>query len=164
MVPCLSGGEGADSSEVIIAVVERTLAAMGTVVVVSAAAGADGPGEAMAQAGQVVEAGEDVLVLGVAGVKETEEAKETRDDEVLLGAGGKVDAIGARGAGEAIEVGDTVEARYVLRAVELIEYMEVGEVGGAVGDVKVGGIAAARATNSNMATVSAAEILAKIQL
>jgi len=121
--------------------------------------------------------------LGVAGVEESGKA------EVLVGAVEEVEAVGARGAGEAIEVGDAVEAGDiaragkvvrgageaievgdaveagdVARAVELIEYMEAGEVGGAVGEVKVVGIAAAGARNSNMATASAAEILAEIQL
>ena len=58
MVPCLATGEGAEGSVVIIAVVEGTLAAMGIVVVVSAAAGAKGAGEARAEAEEVVEAGE----------------------------------------------------------------------------------------------------------
>ena len=81
--------------------------------------------------------------MGVAGVEETGEA------EVLVGAVGEVEAVVARGTGEAIEVGDAVEA---------------GDVGGAVGEVKVVGIAAAGARNSNMATTSAAEILAEIEL
>jgi len=58
MVPCLAAGEGAEASVVIIAVVEATLAAMGIVVVVSAAAGAKRAGEARAEAGNVVEAAE----------------------------------------------------------------------------------------------------------
>jgi len=45
---------------------------------------------------------------------------------------GEIEAVGARGAGEAFEVGDTVEVR---------------DVGGAVGEVKVVGIAAAEARN-----------------
>jgi hypothetical protein len=45
MVPCLAAGEGAEGSVVIFTVVEGTLAAMGIVVVVSAAAGAKGAGE-----------------------------------------------------------------------------------------------------------------------
>jgi hypothetical protein len=100
--------------------------------------------------------------LGVAGVEETEGAEETREAEeigeaeVLVGAMGEVKAVGARGAGEAIEVGDAVEAGDVARAVGLIEYMEAGEV-------KVVGIAAAGARNSNMATASAAEIFEVIQ-
>jgi len=72
---------------------------------------------------------------------------------------GEVEAVVARGAGEAIEVGDGVEAREVPRAVELIEYMEAGAVGGTVGEV----IAAAGARNSNIATSSAAEIFEVIQ-
>jgi len=58
MVLCLAAGEGGEESVVIIAVVEGTLAAMGIVVVVLAAAGAKGAGEARAEAGEVVEAGE----------------------------------------------------------------------------------------------------------
>jgi hypothetical protein len=42
--------------------------------------------------------------LGVAGVEETGKA------EVLVGAVEEVEAVGASGAGEAIEVGDAVEA------------------------------------------------------
>ena len=102
--------------------------------------------------------------MGVARVEATEGAEETGEAEVLVGAVGEVEAVVARGTGEAIEVRDAVEAGDVARAVELIEYMEAGEVGGAVGEVKVIGIAAAGARNSNMATASAAEILAKIQL
>jgi hypothetical protein len=86
--------------------------------------------------------------LGVAGVEETWRAEETGDAEVLEGAMGEVEAVVARGTGEAIEVRDAVEA---------------GDVGGAVGDVKVVGIAAAGARNSIMARDSAAEILAGIQ-
>ena len=95
--------------------------------------------------------------MGVAGVEETGKA------EVLVGAVEEVEAVGARGAAEAIEVGDAVEAGDVARAVELIEYMEAGEVGGAFGEVKVVGIAAARARNSNIATASAAEMFEIIQ-
>jgi len=51
-------GDGAEGSVVIIALVEGTSAAMGIVVVVSAAAGAKGAGEARAEAGEVVETGE----------------------------------------------------------------------------------------------------------
>ena len=58
MVPCLAAGEGAEGSVVIFTVVEGTLAAMGIVVVVSAAAGAKGAGEARAEAGEAVEVGE----------------------------------------------------------------------------------------------------------
>jgi len=107
MLPCLAAGEGAEGSVVIIAVVEGTLAAMGIVVVVSAAAG-------------------------------------------------------AKGAGEAIEVGDVVEAGDVARAVGLIEYMEAGEVGGAVDALVVIG-AAVGVRNSNIATAWAAEIFEVIQ-
>jgi hypothetical protein len=64
--------------------------------------------------------------LGVAGVEETGKA------EVLVGAVEEVEAVGARGAGEAIEVGDAVEAGHIARAGGLIEYMDAGEVGGAV--------------------------------
>jgi hypothetical protein len=114
--------------------------------------------------------------LGVAGVEETGKS------EVLVGAVEEVEAVGARGTGEAIEVGDVaragkvvrgaeeaievgdaVEAGDVARAMELIEYMEAGEVGCAVGEVKVVGIVAAGARNSNMATASAAEIFEVIQ-
>jgi hypothetical protein len=42
--------------------------------------------------------------------------------------------------------------------------MEAGEVGGAVGEVKVIGIVAAGARNPNVAMALAAEILAKIQI
>jgi len=48
--------------------------------------------------------------LGVAGVEETEGAEETGEANVLVGAVGEVEAVVARGAGEAIEVGDAVEA------------------------------------------------------
>jgi len=96
--------------------------------------------------------------LGVAGVEETEGAEETGEAEVLVGAVGEVEAVVARGAGEAIEVG----AGEVARAVELIEYMEAGEVGGAVGEIKVVGIAAG-ARKSNIVKASAAAILAAIQ-
>jgi hypothetical protein len=48
--------------------------------------------------------------LGVARVEETEGAEETGEAEVLVGAMGEVEAVGARGAGEAIEVGDAVQA------------------------------------------------------
>jgi hypothetical protein len=94
--------------------------------------------------------------LGVAGVEETEGGEETGEAEVLVGAVGEVEAVVARDAGEAIEVGDVVEAG------ELIEYMEAGEVGGAVGEVKVVGIAAG-ARKSNIVKASAAAILAAIQ-
>jgi hypothetical protein len=77
---------------------------------------------------------------------------------------GDIEAIAATGTAEAIEVRDEVEAGDVVRAVESIEYMQAAEVGGAGGEVKVVGIAAAGATNSIMATVSAAEILEVIQL
>jgi hypothetical protein len=96
-------------------------------------------------------------VLEVARVEETEEAK------LLVGAVGQVEAIVARGAGEAIEVGDAVDARAVARAVGLIEYMEAGEVGSAVVALVVIG-AAVGVRNSNIATALAAEIVAKIQL
>jgi hypothetical protein len=111
MAPVIATGNGAEGSVVIFTVFEGTLAAMGIVVVVSAAEGAKGARE-------------------------------------------------ARGPGEAIEVGDAVEAG----AVESIEHMEAGEVGGAVGEVKGVAIAAAGARNSNMATTSAAEIFAEIQI
>ena len=58
MVLCLAAGEGAERRVAIFAVVEGTFAAMGIVVVVSAAVGGKGAGEARAQAGEVVEAGE----------------------------------------------------------------------------------------------------------
>jgi hypothetical protein len=50
-------GERAKGSVVIFAVVEGTIAAMGIVVVVSAALGAKGEGEARGEAGEVMEAG-----------------------------------------------------------------------------------------------------------
>jgi hypothetical protein len=87
--------------------------------------------------------------LGVTGVKATEVAKETGEAEVLVGAVGEVEATVCRGTGEAIEVGDAVEA---------------GEVGGVIGEVKLVGIVAAGARNSNMAMASRAEILPKIEL
>jgi len=105
MVPCLAAGEGAEGSVVTITVVEGNLAAMGIVVVVSAAAGAAGAGEARAEAGEVVEAGDGVeagdieragkvvRVLGVAGVEETGKA------EVLVGA---VEEVEARRAGNVV--------------------------------------------------------------
>ena len=58
MVPGLATREEAEESVVIIAVFEGTLAAVAIVVVVSAAAGAKGAGEARAEAGEVMEAGE----------------------------------------------------------------------------------------------------------
>jgi len=100
--------------------------------------------------------------LGVAGVEETEGAEETGEAEVLVGAVGEVEAVGARGAGEAIEVGDAVEPGDVARAVGLIEYMEAGEVGGAVVALEVIG-AAVGVRNSNIATGSAAEIFEVMQ-
>jgi hypothetical protein len=77
--------------------------------------------------------------LGVAGVEETGKA------EVLVGAVEEVKAVGARGPGEAIEVGDAVEARDIARA----------------GKVVRGGAAGAR--KSNIVKASAAAILAAIQ-
>jgi len=71
--------------------------------------------------------------LGVAGVEETGKAK------VLVGAVEEVEAVGARGAGEAIEVGDVARAGKVVR-------------GGAAG-----------ARKSNIVKASAAAILAAIQ-
>jgi len=65
MVPCLAAGEGAEGSVVIFTVVEGTLAAMGIVVVVSAAAGAKGAREARG-AGEVIEVGEAVEAGDVA--------------------------------------------------------------------------------------------------
>jgi len=73
-----------------------------------------------------------------------------------------VEAVGARGPGEVIEVVDAVEAGDVARAVELIEYMEAGEVGGGVVTwVAIG--AAVGVRNSNIATASAAEIFEVLQ-
>jgi hypothetical protein len=46
--------------------------------------------------------------LGVAGVEETGKA------EVLVGAVEEVEAVGARGAGEAIEIGDIARAGKVV--------------------------------------------------
>jgi len=57
MVSSLAAGEGAEGRVVIITVVEGTLAAMGIVVVVLAAVGAKGAGEARA-AGDTRRAGE----------------------------------------------------------------------------------------------------------
>jgi len=122
MVHCPAVGDGAEGSVVIIALVEGTSAAMGIVVVVSAAAGAKGAGEARAEAGEVVETGEVVWLFGVGGVEETEgaedtwEAEETGEAKVLVGAVGEVEAVGARGAGEAMEVGDAVDAGGIVRA------------------------------------------------
>jgi hypothetical protein len=95
--------------------------------------------------------------LGVAGVEETGKA------EVLVGAVEEVQAVRARGTGEAIAVGHAAEAGDIARAVGLIEYMEAGEVGGAVVALVVIG-AAVGVRNSNIATALAAEIVAKIQL
>jgi len=64
MVPCLAVGEGAEGSVVIFTVVKGALAAMGSVVVVSTAAGAKGAresraaGDVVAEAGEVMETGE----------------------------------------------------------------------------------------------------------
>jgi hypothetical protein len=70
---------------------------------------------------------------------------------------GVVESVGARGAEEALELGDAVGAGDVVRAVELIEYMEPGEVGDAVvALVVISGAVEAR--NSNIAMASAAEI------
>jgi hypothetical protein len=99
--------------------------------------------------------------LGVAGVEETEGTEETGGAEVLVGAVGEVEDVVARGAGEAIEVGDAVEAGQVARAVQQIEYMEAGEDGGAVGEVKVVGIVTG-GRKSNIVRASAAAILAAI--
>jgi hypothetical protein len=77
--------------------------------------------------------------LGVAGVEETGKA------EVLVGAVQEVEAVGARGAGEAIEVGDAVEAGDITRAKKIVR----------------GGVAGAR--KSNIVKASAAAILAVIQ-
>jgi hypothetical protein len=74
-----------------------------------------------------------------------------------VGAVEEVEAVGARGAGEAIDVGDAVEARDIARAVGLIEYMEAGEVGGAVVALVLIS-AAVGVRNSNIATALAAEI------
>jgi len=71
--------------------------------------------------------------LAVAGVKETGNA------EVLVGAVEEVEAVGASGTGEAIEVGDVARAGKVVR----------------------GGVAGAR--KSNIVKASAAPILAAIQ-
>jgi hypothetical protein len=60
MVPSLAVGEGVQGSVVIFTVVEETLAAMIIVVVVSAAAGANAAGDARSDAGEVVEARDDV--------------------------------------------------------------------------------------------------------
>jgi len=57
MVRCLAAGDGAEGNVVIIAMVEGTLAVMGIIVVVSAAAGAKGAREARAEVGEDVEAG-----------------------------------------------------------------------------------------------------------
>jgi hypothetical protein len=80
-------------------------------------------------------------VLGVAGVEETGKA------EVLVGAVEQVEAVGARGAGEVIEVrdADAVEARDIARA----------------GKVVSGGASGAR--KSNIVKASAGAILAAIQ-
>ena len=111
IVPCLAAGEGAEGSIKIVTVVEGTSAAMEIVVIVSAAAGANWAGdgraarEVVAEAGEVVEAGEVLWVLGVAGVETTGEAS------VLVGAMGEVEAVGARGAGETFIAGGEVGAR-----------------------------------------------------
>jgi hypothetical protein len=52
--------------------------------------------------------------LGVAGVEEAGNAI------VLVGAVEEVYAVGARGAGEAIDVGDAVEAGHILRARKVV--------------------------------------------
>jgi hypothetical protein len=52
--------------------------------------------------------------LRVATVKKTGKAK------VLVGAVEEVEAVGARGAGEAIEVGDAVEAGDIARAGKVV--------------------------------------------
>jgi hypothetical protein len=83
MVPCLTAGERAKGSGVIVAMVEGTLAAMGIVVVVSPAAGAKGAREARGageaiEVGDAVQAREVVWVVGVGWVKETEGAEEIR--------------------------------------------------------------------------------------
>jgi len=126
-------------------VFEGTLASMGIVVVVSVAANAKGTVEDVGAVGpgDTRRAGEVMLVSGVAGVDETETA------EVPAGAVEEVEAIGLRGIGDASEVGDAVQA---------------GDDGGVVGESKVVGIVAARVRNSNVATASAEEILAEIQL
>ena len=118
---------------------------MGIVVVVSVAANAKGTVEDVGAVGpgDTRRAGEVMLVSGVAGVDETETA------EVPAGAVEEVEAIGLRGIGDASEVGDAVQA---------------GDDGGVVGESKVVGIVAARVRNSNVATASAEEILAEIQL
>jgi hypothetical protein len=84
--------------------------------------------------------------------------------EVLVAAVDKVEAFGARAAGDAIEVPDAVEAGDISRAVELIECMQAGTVGGAVGKVQVVGIVAAGTSNSNMAMAKAAVIDTGIQI
>jgi hypothetical protein len=58
---------------------------MGIVMVVLAAAGAKGAKEARTEAGVVMEAGEVVSDLGVAGVEETEGANDTGEAELLCG-------------------------------------------------------------------------------
>jgi len=65
-------------------------------------------------AGDTRRAGEVVKVLGVAGVEETGKA------EVLVGAVEEVKAVGARSAGEAIEVRDAVEAGDIARAGKVV--------------------------------------------
>jgi len=83
--------------------------------------------------------------MGVAGVEETEGAEEAGEAELLVGAVGEVEAIVARGAGEAIEVRDAVEAGDMARAGKVVRG------------------AAAGARNSNIVKASTAAILAAIQ-
>jgi len=111
--------------------ISATVKAEGTVEVVQAV-------QAVA-AGDSRRAGEVMWVFVVARVDETGRA------EVLMGAVEEVEAVGARGTGAAIEVGDAVDA---------------GDIASA-GKVVMGG--GAGATKYNIVTATAATILAATQ-
>jgi len=82
---------------------------VGVVMGISATAKAKGTVEAVDQ-----ESRRGRVSLRVATVKKTGKAK------VLVGAVEEVEAVGARGAGEAIEVGDAVEAGDIARAGKVV--------------------------------------------
>jgi predicted cupin superfamily sugar epimerase len=83
----------------------------------------------------------------VAGVEETAVAGETVEGKLHCGGVGELEAIAARGAEKAIEVGDAVEAGEDGRSV-----VSLGVIGTAV-----------KATNSNIVMVTAAVIFDVIQ-
>jgi hypothetical protein len=101
---------------------------------------------------------EEIEAIEARGAGEAIEVGDAVEARVLERAVGEVDHVEARGIGEAIEVADAVDAEEVTRAVELIEYMDAAVVGGAVVALVVIS-ASVGVVYSNIASASAADIV-----